>query len=64
MTSAKHWSQDYGSEVVNRVSSQVNDIRPFEVKVYTETHKLKKTDFNWDNLLLPLYMYINMLTYI
>lgn len=33
-TSAKHRSQDHGSGVVNRVSSQVNDIRPFEIKVH------------------------------
>lgn len=32
-TFAKHRSQDHGSRVVNRVSSQVNDIRPFEIKV-------------------------------
>lgn len=33
-TYAKHQSQDRGSGVVNMVSSQVNDIRPLEIKVH------------------------------
>lgn len=33
MASVNHRSQDYGSRAVNGTSSQVNDIRPFEIKV-------------------------------
>lgn len=33
MPSPNHWSQDYGSQVVNRMSSQVNHIKPFKIKV-------------------------------
>lgn len=44
-TSAKHGSQDHGSRVVNRVSSQVNDIRPFEIKVQYSTRGARTTAF-------------------
>lgn len=33
MASSSHWSQDCGSQGVNRMSSQVNGIKPFKIKV-------------------------------